>query len=191
MEQTLNELSKSIRFDNASKGFDPTEGGVNRYILLTISELCEAQNELRDGRIPTEVYYSKIGRIFKDEKEALYHSIDGTIVGYKPEGFSVEVADAIIRLLDIAGKFEHKISYTTKGVDFENNTIDDWLLGIVNIISDMFNYNPTNNDFWFALEQATATLFLLCEKHRIDIMKVIEIKLAYNRTRPPKHGRHF
>jgi hypothetical protein len=53
----LTELSKTIRFDNASKGFDPTEGGVDRYLLLAISEICEAQEELRDGRSIDEIYY--------------------------------------------------------------------------------------------------------------------------------------
>lgn len=185
----LNELAKNIRFDNASKGFDPTEGGVNRYILLTISELCEAQDEIRDGHAPVVIYY-------KGSKVAPFHaaySLTDFPKDQKPEGFAVEVADAIIRLLDIAGKFEHNLEdgHQVEAVDFEDSTIDDWLLGTVNIISDMFNYDPTHIDFWHALRQALGTLFLLCERHGIMVMNVVELKLAYNRTRPPKHGRQF
>ena len=119
----LNTLAKSIRFDNASKGFDPLEGGLDRYLLLIISEICEAQEELRDGREINEIYY---------ERANLGEMPDGNIKwGKKPCGFPVEIADAIIRLLDICGKLE------------------------------------------------------------IDIEAVINAKLAFNKTRPPKHGRQF
>lgn len=106
----ITRIAAEIRFDNASKGFDPLEGGIDRYLLLAVSEICEAQEELRDGRAADEVYYSDHG---------------------KPEGFPVEIADALIRLMDIAARL------------------------------------------------------------KIDIGAVIGRKLAYNRTRPPKHGRQF
>lgn len=122
----LNELAKRIRFDNASKGFDPTEGGLDRYLLLAISEICEAQEELRDGRDPEEIYHRESNIPFSAKGDLLYFPRN-----MKPEGFPVEIADAIIRLLDIAAKFE------------------------------------------------------------IDIEQVIHLKLEYNRSRPPKHGRQF
>lgn len=124
----LNELAKRIRFDNASKGFDPTEGGLDRYLLLAISEICEAQEELRDGRHPVEIYHA--GGDYTQGYNAMY-SLGMFPKDMKPEGFPVEIADAIIRLLDIAAKFE------------------------------------------------------------IDIEQVIHLKLEYNRSRPPKHGRQF
>ena len=49
--------------------------------MLIVSELAEAVEELRDGHTPTEVYFQ----------------LDG-----KPEGFSVELADAVIRSYDLA-----------------------------------------------------------------------------------------
>lgn len=177
----LNELSKNIRFDNASKGFDPTEGGINRYILLTISELCEAQNEYRDGHAVNYIYYP-------DKLKEM----GGEITMAKPEGVPVEIADAIIRILDIGGKFQHDFEAgTVEAIDFQDATVDDWLLGVVNILSDCFNYNPDHMDFWYALRQAIGTLFLFCERNNIMIMDVIQEKLAFNRTRPPKHGRKF
>lgn len=184
----LNELSKTIRFDNASKGFDPTEGGVNRYILLTISEICEAQNELRDGHEAVKIYYD--GMV-----EAPYHagySLEKFPADKKPEGFAVEIADAYIRLLDIAGKFEIDLdSNKILPIGWGDDPIEDWLLGIVNIIADMHNYTPLDYDFNFALGQAISTIEFLCEHQKIDLHAVVRLKLAYNRTRPPKHGRKF
>ena len=58
-----------------------------RKLLLAIGELCEAHEELRSGHEPTEVYFSD----FKPEK---------------PEGYPVEIADAVIRLLDLTANDE-------------------------------------------------------------------------------------
>lgn len=50
-------------------------------LMLVVSELAEAGEELRSGRMSTWV-----GE------------------GYKPEGFAIEIADAFIRLSDLCGK---------------------------------------------------------------------------------------
>jgi len=123
LQMNLNDLSKNIRFFNEKKGFELTEAVIHRKLLLAISEICEAQEELRDGKRIDEVYY---------ERANLGEMPDGNIKwGKKPCGFPVEIADAIIRLLDICGAFN------------------------------------------------------------IDIEEVIDMKLAYNKTRPAKHGRKF
>jgi NTP pyrophosphatase (non-canonical NTP hydrolase) len=108
--RSISEIAADIRYTNVSKRFDtPTAENMDRYLLLAVSEIAEAQEELRDGHAVTEVYYH----------------------GTKPCGFPTEVADAIIRLLDLA----HSVG--------------------------------------------------------IDIEAAIEEKLAYNKTRPEKHGRQF
>ena len=119
----LNELSKDIRFFNEKKGFECNIENINQKLLLAVSEICEAQEEVRDGKRIDEIYY---------ERANLGEMPDGNIKwGKKPCGFPVEIADAIIRLLDICGAFN------------------------------------------------------------IDIEEVIDAKLAYNKTRPAKHGRKF
>lgn len=85
----LNDLAASIRFTSASKGFEaPSTENIHKKLLLAVSEICEAQEELRDGHDVAEVYYN----------------------GEKPEGFPVEIADAIIRLLDICGSLNIDIA---------------------------------------------------------------------------------
>lgn len=56
---------------------------LERKLLLVIGEVCEAHEELRKGHKPTDVYY-------------------GPGNPQKPEGFRMELADSVIRLLDVA-----------------------------------------------------------------------------------------
>jgi len=58
-------------------------------LMLVVGELSEAMEELRDGRGPTEVYYNPPAHA-----DALP----------KPEGFPIELVDAIIRLFDLSGQ---------------------------------------------------------------------------------------
>lgn len=76
---------------NESKGFNrlglaQDEEAYNNYLgnkkMLVVNELGEAQEELRSGHAATEIY----------EKDG------------KPEGYPIELADAVIRIMGIAGE---------------------------------------------------------------------------------------
>lgn len=70
--------------------FDYRRAVLERKLLLAIGELVEAHDELRNNHRPEEVYYSGQG---------------------KPEGFGTELADAVIRTMDLAA---------ASGVDLES-----------------------------------------------------------------------
>ncbi len=61
-------------------GFEEPPINIDQKLLLIVGELTEAQEELRAGCLPTLVYTK----------------------GGKPEGFGVELADAAIRLFNLA-----------------------------------------------------------------------------------------
>jgi len=63
-------------------------------IALCHSELSEALEEFRNGRKPTEIYYSD---------------------GGKPEGIPIELADVVIRVFDFCGK---------EGIDIESAILE-------------------------------------------------------------------
>lgn len=101
----LTELSKLIRSNNAAKEFESPSVDIHRKLLLAVSEICEAQEELRDGRDPREILYDP------EPLEFHPHMLRKSYFkGAKPIGFSVEIADAIIRLLDICAAYDIDIN---------------------------------------------------------------------------------
>lgn len=111
---TLNEIATAAQATSRAKGFvDDGPVNIDQKLLLTVGELVEAQNELREGRAPGYVYFSP-----------------------KPEGFLIELADAVIRIAQLA---EHVREQTG------------------------------------------------C----ISLGEAVAMKMAYNTTRPFKHGKKF
>lgn len=87
---TISETQKSIHKWAKEKGWwDDADKRdlLPAKLLLVISELTEAFEEVRNGHRVSEVY-------FLDSAEVVSR--------LKPEGFPVELADAVIRIFDLA-----------------------------------------------------------------------------------------
>jgi NTP pyrophosphatase (non-canonical NTP hydrolase) len=131
----LHDIQRLIGNANANKGFheegdairhavaigDAAEYVLTNYyankLLLIVSEIVEAHDELRAGRSMTETWY--VENFGHEDQPA------------KPEGVPSELADAVIRCFDLA------------------------------------------------------------DEAGIDLAAIIDEKLAYNATRPFKHGKKF
>ena len=114
---TLNELAKEIHENAVAHGFWDEDRPLSEVLMLIVSELAEALEEARagdkmNGRISCMHYYSGEG----------YVSSDPTNCCKKPEGIVVEVADALIRILDWCGH---------EGIDIEG------------IVREKHEYNKT------------------------------------------------
>jgi NTP pyrophosphatase (non-canonical NTP hydrolase) len=67
-------------YDNVPAHAETDSTFIGSRLMLMVSELAEALEEIRAGRSPWEIYY----------------------VNSKPEGFPVELADLVIRIADTA-----------------------------------------------------------------------------------------
>ena len=74
---TLRELQTALY--KVQREHFPLNENRDQKLLLITGEIVEAQNELREGHGATYIYY----------------------VGSKPEGYPIELADALIRILNL------------------------------------------------------------------------------------------
>lgn len=84
----LNELAEEIYQNNKEKGFWDKERNVGEMLMLVTSELGEAMEAHRKGRFANLEAYEEFSEDFED-------AIKDT--------FEDEIADSVIRLLDMCG----------------------------------------------------------------------------------------
>lgn len=94
------ELQKSVHENAVKKGFWNPSPSFGELIALCHSELSEALEEYRNGKQPNEIYYSCAEHRSANEGGECYLSCENCIAG-KPEGIPIELADAVIRILDM------------------------------------------------------------------------------------------
>lgn len=85
IEEVLDHLIQECHRMAIEKGWWEGRRSVAEQIALMHSELSEALEEVRNGKAEDLVYYRADG---------------------KPEGFGVELADTVIRILDTCGRYE-------------------------------------------------------------------------------------
>ena len=187
MNMNLNELRDKAYRCAVVHGWHDEDLSDEHFFCLVISELMEAVEADRKGRYANRdkfEYYMKQRK--RDDEEFMYVfkcDIKDTVED--------ELADACIRLLDLAG---------LRNVDLGEVTLDelkcseeffDWTFteSIYSIVSDMTNqgYIETHS-FDSYLRVALMEIIGCCVKKDIDIFWHIDQKMKYNELRPYKHG---
>lgn len=97
----LNQLSKSIYQDNYLQGFWDQERNIGEMLMLVVSELGEALEAHRNGRLVESIPVVPEGevafKLFFEEQVK--------------DSFQDEIADALIRILDLCGGLNIDIEY--------------------------------------------------------------------------------
>lgn len=183
----LNELRDKAYKCAVTHGWHEEEYSNEHFLCLVISELMEAveadRSEKHTNRDIFE-YYMKQRR--RDDEEFMYafkHDIKDSVED--------ELADACIRLLDLAGLR----SVDLGEVDFDELKCSEGFFDWTFTESIFFLVcNLTNTDFIEShslesyLRVALMEIIGFCVKKDIDIFWYIEQKMKYNELRPYKHG---
>jgi hypothetical protein len=189
---TLNRYAKDCHQRAVAKGFWDEFHSVGHYLMLVVSELSEAVEADRIGkwakldpdtidtlqRIAGAPYTQEFLREVKDRVED-------------------EIADAVIRMLDLLGWMTKDRALSEKEVEIDlgvsafyidgEMTLADALWPILQEVCCHCNMYAHRTAILYAIK----SLELLCDRLGIDLMAHIDLKLKYNETRPAKHGKKY
>lgn len=196
----LNTLSKEVFEANKAKGFHDVEVSNETLLMLVITELSEAVEADRKGkranlerflkRIETSrSYKGLIPEITPDRAyEVIYNE---TIKGSIEE----ELADAVIRLLDLAGLrgefiynysvLERESHFKAANRNYGDKNFTEIIMPVVRALSHF------ESDINVVISQSILSLEWICQHLSIDLWQHVSLKLKYNQTRPIKHGKNY
>lgn len=190
--EMLARLSQDCHRRAVAKGFWDEPRSVGHYLMLVASELCEAVEADRLGKwikLTPEQIEELRGLEGAAYAQAFLRMIKDTV--------GDEIADAVIRLLDLLGWMLKDRALS------EAEVVTDLGVSAFHIAGEM----TLADALWpilqeacclcgkyahrYAILYAIKSLELLCERLGIDLMTHIELKLKYNETRPAKHGKKY
>lgn len=187
----INDLVKAAHNNAITKGWWEDDRTFGEIIALIHSELSEALEDYRNGRQPSDQWYTWNGNdSFVSEKQ-----VDKT---WKPCGIPSELADVVIRIFDVCGRSDWG-ALLEESVD---NYYDSGEVPECVSKERPFAENISIIHGWLteAFRSDTASLKIaylalavfdtkrLSEFYDIDLDTIIAEKMAYNATRPHKHG---
>ena len=189
---TLNRYAKDCHQRAVAKGFWYEPHSVGHYLMLVVSELSEAVEADRIGkwakldpdtidtlqRIAGAPYAQEFLREVKDRVED-------------------EIADAVIRLLDLLGWMLKDRALSEKEVETDLGVSAFYIAGEMTLADALWPIvqeaccHCGKYAHRYAILYAIKSLELLCDHLGIDLMAHIDLKLKYNATRPAKHGKKY
>lgn len=189
---TINELTTVAHKQARDAGFWDGERNVSECLMLIVSECGEALEAHRSGQQSDLFMFDK----------RMSDSLPGDI-NYQScfemafndcikDGFSDELADIVIRIADLCGGLGLTLGGSLLDeIPANGNVGEDLLLTTEAIV--MFGVDERTKG-WYDykwLEMAIGSVVGIAKVNGIDLQRHIELKLAYNRTRPHKHGKSY
>lgn len=188
---TLNRYAKDCHQQAVAKGFWDVQRSVGHCLMLAFGELHEG------------IEADRIGKWAKLTPEAVKNlrAISGAafaqaFLWFVKDRVEDEIADAVIRLLDLLGHLldgkdlqAWQVScfdsvYAEDGIP---HMLTDALIPIVATLCDADANCDTTNGILYVIK----SLEHLCDHLGIDLMEHIELKMKYNEMRPALHGKKY
>lgn len=189
MTQKINrlELAQKAHAAAVAKGFWDEEHSPEHYLMLVITELSEAVEAHRKGRHADRKNYDDSAQTTLNFERYIKDSVDD------------ELADAYIRLLDLAGGFEYDVVLEGSELKDAEANFDEGVARYrsISFTEQIFDIVRSIGACIYNEGLETATPYLLyaiegcAEVNGIDLAWHIEEKMKYNETRPSKHGKEY
>lgn len=193
---TLNRYAKDCHERAVAKGFWDEPHCVGHYLMLAFGEFHEA------------IEADRLGKWIKltPEQIEVLRGLEGTAYAQAflrlvKDTVGDEIADAVIRLLDLLG-WLLKTKRTTEilkandlskvyGILDTPRPGEELTLLLLRIVADTSGYWRLVLLREKGILYAIKSLEQLCDHLGIDLMTHIELKLKYNATRPALHGKKY
>lgn len=188
---TLNRYAKDFHERAVAKGFWDEPRSVGHYLMLAYGELHEAIEADRLGKwvkLTPEQIEELRGLEGAAFVQAFLRMVKDTV--------GDEIADAVIRLLDLLGCLLDGRELQARKVNRVNSVygedgippmLTDALIPIVATLCEADADCDTTTGILYAIK----SLEYLCDRLDIDLMTHIELKTKYNELRPALHGKKY
>lgn len=183
----FNALRDRVYKNAVNHGFHEKKHAPYHYLMLVVSELGEAINADRKGKYAQRIMFEKNFDTPQKNPEAHWKFCFETFIKDTVED---ELADAAIRILDIAGLLGLTIddSYFTEehmsdlSGTLKNHLFTEMLYCVVLSLNDDKVANPSCILYY---------LFAIANHLGFDLEWYIEQKMRYNEMRPLRHGKKY
>lgn len=175
----LRDQCYEIAFDH---GFHDEEHSERHYLCLVISELMEAVEADRKGRHANVKGFNEV------VEASCYDPFDVIFEGYIKDTVEDEMADAAIRILDLAGKNGDNFNGFSDAQAKEDGGNIDYFKKLPFTES---MYEVCEDLFYTGYDVALYDLFSIASAMGFDLMDHIRLKMEYNKTRERLHGKKY
>jgi len=165
---------------------------IGELLMLIVTEIAEAVEAHREGRVFSTIknnvavigpeYYADCQWSGYD-KYCFLEDIKDT--------FEDEIADIFIRLFDLCGYLGIELKILSDDESGPNANIKTIAGKLYSILKNLPSTYDVGRYFKIQLCNFYGDLLLFCTEHKINIEKHISAKMAYNKTRPMKHGKEY
>ncbi len=193
----LNTL-RDIAYKTACEhGFHDEELSNEHCLCLVICELMEAVEADRKGRLGKKcksrfnIDYNRYPALVEEEKR-FKSSFEKNVKDSLPD----ELADAVIRLFDLAGMRNISLEIATKDIgdcidDMAESCKDETFTESIYAISTLPVRYDGLYDFHITINDMVLSIFGLAKHLEIDLLWHIEQKMKYNQLREKMHGKKY
>ena len=180
----LIQLAKEVYKANKAKGFHDAPVSNNTLLMLVITELSEAIEADRKGkRADLQKYRELILNTITPSPLAFTTLFEL----YIKDTVEDELADTVIRVLDLAGYRNISTLTTSVLAWYQKGFYDSFCENIYYLIKAFIK----SHDLGIIAPEVIRGVEDLCKQMNIDIWYHVALKLEYNKTRPQRHGKAY
>lgn len=177
----LNQLAREIFEANKAKGFHEVAQSNETYLMLVIADLSKAVEAEMNGK----------RCLLNSNRRMQFYNWYAWFEWHVKDALEDKLADAVIRLLDLAGLRGIEVkelnlrprSEIEVGFNESDYTFTELVFAITGCLFE-YGYPISNSGLIDMIDDALTIITGYCEISDIDLWQHVEMKMRYNATRP-------